>query len=244
MKQIKHKIIFLILVFSFNLNADVLKVAVIDTGLSDKAKNLIPLCKNGHKSFVSNTIEETINHGTHISYTIHEQVKFLPVKDKYCQLILKVFDKDQKISPIEATTLAIEYSIKNKVKIINYSAGGTLFSKQEREAFKKALDLGIIIVVSAGNNGSILIKDSVNETSHYYPAMYDSRIIVVGNLSSKERSISSNYGPLVKHWEVGTNIFGLQMGGVYGPMSGTSQAAAVKTGKIIRNYLLNSSQKR
>jgi hypothetical protein len=69
--------------------------------------------------------------------------------------------------------------------------------------------------------------------------MYDSRIIIVGNLvDEKSRTIasSSNYGKSVNAWEKGTDILSRLPGG-YGLMTGTSQATAIRTGKLIRQML-------
>ena len=72
--------------------------------------------------------------------------------------------------------------------------------------------------------------------------MYDKRIYIVGNLVKKDsRSIAntSNYGEPVNTWEVGTNVLSRLPGKSFGFMTGTSQATAVKTGKIVREMLLN-----
>lgn len=59
--------------------------------------------------------------------------------------------------------------------------------------------------------------------------MYDKRIVVVGNKDSFGTRIkSSNYGKLVNRWEIGENqeAYGITL-------TGTSQATAVATGKLI-----------
>jgi hypothetical protein len=59
--------------------------------------------------------------------------------------------------------------------------------------------------------------------------MYDKRTVVVGSLDNNGKKMeSSNFGSAVSRWELGLNVIG------YGIiMSGTSQAAAVATGKIV-----------
>lgn len=66
----------------------------------------------------------------------------------------------------------------------------------------------------------------------YYPAMYDDRIVVVGNGTSQNSRVpSSNWGTYVDSW-----FDGMNKSGEYGSkMGGTSQATAIQTGIIIRD---------
>ena len=95
----------------------------------------------------------------------------------------------------------------------------------EKAAVKRFLDHSGKIIAAAGNeHASLELAENA-----YFPALYDKRIIVVGN-NTKDgvRSNSSNYGEPVTRWEVGEDVE------AYGiVMTGTSQATAVATGKII-----------
>ena len=125
---------------------------------------------------------------------------------------------------------AVAYAIVLKVDIINISAGGKEFSLAESAIIKKALDSKITVVAAAGNNFVNLDKEC-----NFFPACYDERIIVVGNLN-KDKSIAdtSNYGNYVKKWEVGQNVLSDAPNGGEQYKSGTSQAAAIVTGKIVK----------
>lgn len=224
-------------------------VAVIDTGIDPAMMTSDSLCKSGHKDFTGIGLQDNHGHGTHISGIIDQYAKnFIIAKDgegkdleakklyEYCQIIIKYWDpRVVNQDNIKNTIKAIKWAIQQNVDIINYSSGGTIYSKEEHAVILAALNKGIKVVVAAGNERSDIDK----RESHYYPAMYDKRIIIVGNLVDNSRKIatSSNYGKSVNSWEVGTNIMSRLPGKGFGHMTGTSQATAVKTGKLIRQIL-------
>lgn len=72
----------------------------------------------------------------------------------------------------------------------------------------------------------------------YFPANYDARIISVSNLESNGKKLndSSNFGAAVKFSEIGTNEISLLPNNKIGPMTGTSQAAPKKLGKMLKNW--------
>ena len=143
-------------------------------------------------------------------------------------MILKYFDpkysrKDTLISTIEA----IRYAIRMKADIINYSAGGLQFSREEKQAIHEAELKGILFVAASGNDS----KDS--DVSGYYPADYGlSNILSVTAIDPDKVVLpSSNYG--VKTVQIaapGSDIVSSLPGGTFGKMTGTSQATAFATG--------------
>lgn len=223
-----------------------IRVAVIDTGINLKIASKIPLCKSGHKDFTKSSLDDHHGHGTNVSGLIDQYAKNVTFKvsippniDKihinYCQIILKFYDTEK--SPLRTEdnmTDAINWAVNLNVDIINISGGGKVPVKAERILIKKALDAGIIVVVAAGNDSKDLGKNG-----QYYPAMYDKRIIVVGNLQQLNiRAPSSNFGTPVNTWEIGVNSISYSLNGdQLSTMSGTSQATAIKTGKIIRSMI-------
>jgi thermitase len=143
-------------------------------------------------------------------------------------MILKYFDpkysrKDTLISTIEA----IRYAIKMKADIINYSAGGVQFSREEKQAIHEAEVKGILFVAASGNDS----KDS--DISGYYPADYGLSNILSVTAVDPDKVVlpSSNYG--VKTVQIaapGSDIISSLPGGTFGKMTGTSQATAFATG--------------
>jgi len=205
-------------------------IAVIDTGIDKNEPNL---CKFGHKSFIGGSaLLDTEGHGTHVAGLINRNIG--EDHGDFCLVSIKWYDK--KTSDEEHMTAmrrAIQYAININVDYINISASGTEPQEGERKAILNALNKGIIVVVSAGNSNYDIGKDC-----NYYPACYDNRIITVGNIDKKGvRQPDSNYGSYVKRWEMGTDIWSDFPGGRQAPLTGTSQSAAVATGKLVRAKL-------
>lgn len=219
-------------------------VAVIDTGLT--LSNNEKLCKTGHKDFsgfsTSSKVElsksgthqkgvvyPTVDvpadghgHGTNIAGLIY---KHAGPDANYCLLILKYWQPGiSGVSAIEATIEAINYATEMGAKYINYSGGGIEFNEDEAMAVSNFLDHGGTFIAAAGNEKSDLAKVP------YYPAMDDNRVIVVGNGTKEKPAIHSNFGVRVDRWENGVKQVGFGH-----TMTGTSQAAAIVTGKMLKN---------
>lgn len=222
-----------------------IRIAVIDTGFgktptSRQTKNL---CAYGHKDFTTSqqfltnmgTVDpvplDNHDHGTNIVGVIDRYASL--GKQPYCFIILKYFNRENPAENIKASLEALKYALFLGVDVINYSGGGEQESKEESLAVKQFLDTGGVFIAAAGNERSDLAK------KHYYPAESDSRVIVVGALDEEgNKAKYGNYGERVDWWEIGSQIAGFGL-----HMSGTSQATAVVTGKIIaskRNLLIKT----
>ncbi len=196
-----------------------IRVAIIDTGKSFLEDT--NLC--GSIDLVGHSFNHVdINgHGTNVSSLIRDNAGDV----NYCELPIR-YDHIKK--PMATSNTAFRLAITFPVDIINYSGGGTGIDSEECRTIKLALDRGIKVVAAAGNNGNNLAEEP------YYPASCDERVIVVG-CSNLE---SSNYGKVdftYKCKQVGSP-----------PMSGTSQATAIHTGKLIQKIYkerLNESRK-
>lgn len=212
-------------------------IAVIDTGfgIGWDGEEKVRLCKFGHKDFTEtgayhNRYEfhtqdsvpmDFHGHGTHVAGIIDDLLKTSKVD--YCIVVIKYYEREGSHN-IENTVKAINYARMIHVKYINYSGGGTMMDNQEKDAVKKYIDQGGVMLAAAGNDHKDL------KINHYYPAMEDDRVIVVGSLNGRDgqRSTFSNFGDRVNRWEIGENV------SVYGRyMSGTSQATAIATGKKV-----------
>lgn len=223
------------------------KVAVIDTGIDPDMLERKEYCKTGHKDFTGSGIQDEHGHGTHISGVIDQYAKaavlvsevkpqeLKDIKVNYCQIVLKYYDSNgSDLMNLTRTVQALRWAIDQEVDIINYSGGGIAPSEEERKLIIEALDKGIKVVASAGNEHSDLAKRP------FYPAMYDTRIYIVGNGVSnkvKDRAPTSNYGTAINTWEKGENVLSTLPHGQYGWMTGTSQSAAKKSGKLVRELL-------
>lgn len=241
-----------------------IKVAIIDTGFGFNQEKQYDarLCRYGHKDFTTDqkfsTKFETKDpvpldmhrHGTNVTGIIDAFGK--AGKVNYCLVIIKYY------SPTAMGTINLTNSIKAlnyarnlNVDMINYSGGGIDKSEEEESAVKLFLDQGGTFVAAAGNE-----RDDLDEKYSYYPAMYDPRIVSVGNakvlkpdevhsyfsekhkkkeqlvqLSNSEFGVpseSSNYGSKISRWEPGEDVKAYDI-----IMTGTSQSTAIATGKIL-----------
>jgi subtilisin family serine protease len=214
-------------------------VAVIDTGFDfdstwkDSPISKPRLCKYGHSDFTGMGLKDAHGHGTHIAGLIGKYAG----KSNYCLVIMKYYHLEQKekIDHMQGSLLAFQKAINIKVDIINFSGGGVEKSEWECKLMKQALNMGIVVVTAAGNE-----RSDINEKP-YYPAMCDNRIIAVANVdrwgyyqpsSNYTNAVLLNARELAK--EEGSGVLSLLPNDRTNYMTGTSQAAAIKTGKIVK----------
>ncbi|MFP5519844.1 MAG: S8 family peptidase [Bdellovibrionia bacterium] len=211
-----------------------------DSSGRDKSSNGIDDDGNGFIddvygwNFVSNNhkLDDNHGHGTHIAGIIGAEagngVGIIGIAPEVSLMILKYYDpKVPNTDNLKNTVQAIRYAVKMGAHIINYSGGGTEFSKEEFTAIAEAEKQGILFVAAAGN------ERSNSDQHHYYPADYElTNIISVTAVDpSTEVLPSSNYGvETVDIAAPGQNILSLLPGSTYGYMTGTSQATAFVSG--------------
>lgn len=201
---------------NFKPSKKTLKVLIIDTGLNPYIPALRPYL--GHYNQLE--IMDENNHGSHIAGIIAAQacpgVEIIPCK--------AAFDYKK---GIECFKLALFLN----VDVINFSMGGYASEEHEFNIIKALEKAGITVVAAAGNdNLDLSIKP-------YYPASYNLRnIVAVGALlPNGQKTGFSNYGPKVV-WEPGFKVKSFNRFGGTMEMSGTSQATAIYTSKIVRKF--------
>lgn len=248
------------ILFGINANAKPITIAVIDTGFTQPVGYFAPnFCKFGHADLTENNVavnkipEDTHGHGTNVVYLIEEQLKNLP-KNSYCIVVMKYWKKGvSSARAVQNTVTALKRAKNMKVGYINYSSFGEASSEEERKTVHSVLDDNIVLVAAAGNEGSEIISEKENAWRKIacasnecnkqkkmlgYPANYDSRVIVVGNLTENGiKNSSSNYGDRVDAWEMGTSVNG---GGII--LTGTSQATAIHTGKLVKKQIQETNK--
>jgi hypothetical protein len=240
--------------FIANALADPIKVVVLDTGFGPS--NFTPnLCKFGHADFSrANLVTYDYNtnvpvpidqhgHGTDMVELIQRQLSEFSYED-YCIVIVKYFSTER-VNPytnFENELNSLRYIKNITPDVVNISSGGTSFDLMESLIVKDILDNGTEIVASAGNDGKLLSFLNIPgiDTTTYYPAMYDPRINVIGSLNRNNfKSRFSNYGNIVDHYEVGEVQTGrMGIGG------GTSHAAAIFTGKLVKKLIIKRKNER
>lgn len=202
------------------------KVAILDTGLdlSDRRFSST-LCSDGHTDLTHTTIKDTNGHGTHIAGLIQQYAK----NSNYCLIIVKYWDDN---SDQETHVKLFQEGLRYASTVANYvniSGGGPEYNTSEREVILSHPE--VTYILAAGNNSSNIDK----KDSSFYPASYNlHNTQVVGALTdTNEMAYFSNYGSIVKYWELGVGVMSTLPGNRWGSKSGSSMSTAIHTGKII-----------
>lgn len=235
------KLLTATLLFCGIANAKPIVVAVIDTGFDFNSKwkdstkyglSKPKMCKFGHFDFTSNSkqVTDTHGHGTHIAGIIADQNKDVD----YCLVALKYYDPNKITGSDNLVNMirAYKFAVNLDVDVINISGGGTEYSEQECSIIKKALDNGIAVIAAAGNEASNL------DEKPYYPALCDSRVIIVEATNKNGvRVKSSNYSKskYTTYKRLGDSVLSIVPKDSYAYMTGTSQATALYTSEYVRH---------
>lgn len=244
---------------------DMIRVAVIDTGFDVNHPMVgalysvkLQICDNGTSRFnfvvpegqqPNDDVKDDHGHGTHVAGLIAKYAGLAPI----CIMPMKYYDANGRdILNLDRTLASIKKAIELNADIINYSGGGIAPSAPECAAVKEALDKGIVFVTVSGNERSDITLRK------FWPAMCDPRVIAVTAKDTfGNRLPSSNYsedgkfekdaktnGTKVKlKIEEGNDMLSTLPGGQYGYMTGTSQAAAVMSGKLANHlFILRKSE--
>ena len=164
--------IFFIAVPFKKCQARTLHIAVIDSGIRVVPNEDIKFCDKGHMDFTYTSIEDHMNHGTNVAYTIASYLKDVD----YCLIIIKVFDKNAKNVDIDPMHLAFFYllELKTQIDIINISAGGIGKEIEEDALVGGLIAKNIKVIAAAGNEHLDLDKDC-----KMFPACYKG--VISGN---------------------------------------------------------------
>jgi photosystem II stability/assembly factor-like uncharacterized protein len=119
---------------------------------------------------------------------------------------------------------AILYAAEMGADIINNSWGGEGGSPVEQELINTAVNMGSVVVVSAGNSYKNI------DYGNSYPAGYDNVLCVGATTTNDRKANFSNYGHLVTVYGPGYNIYSTMTGNRYSYQSGTSMSGPVVAG--------------
>lgn len=217
------KILLLILLISSVCYAKI-RVLEIDTGVS----------KNSHSEIDNHLPKNVINildfldyngHGTHVAGLILNNT-CSQVELESCSW----FGIDNPKGNWNDYMNCLRLAVLNHPDFVNISSGGPNYEQEEYNLLMMLSSLGTKIIVAAGNNGQDLNKFD------YYPAKYKiPNLIPVGSLlPDGSRSRTSNFGLKNEVYELGFEVMSTLPNGLYGKMSGTSQATANYTNRLLK----------
>ncbi len=210
-------LLFTLLLIPSLAQAGPLVVAVLDSGFNITADE-VPLCLPA-----ATDMSPTL-HGSNVAGTIAQEAG---TTTPYCLLIFRIFKLDYKGRPRVdegAYFAALEALIRLRPYAVNLSFGGDKAWQGETRLIKKLLNVGTIVVAAAGNEGKDLTR-----RCRFFPACADKRVVVVGSLSYKSNKGAPVDVILDGRWRTAAGT----------TQSGTSQAAAMYTGQLIRRYSEN-----
>lgn len=202
------------------------KVAILDSGIDCTHPDLNDNCRTGYNFAYDNndTFDDGyISHGTHIAGIIGARnngtgvVGVAPAAELYPVKVLG----GMVMGDLSDILAGMEWSIANKMNVINLSIGAPMDSPSFKDVCDRAFQAGIVVVSAGGNAGGSLID---------FPAAYDSVIAVGATNQDNTIATFSNYGPKIELAAPGVNISSTVRGGGYGVMRGTSQATAFVSG--------------
>jgi hypothetical protein len=227
--MMKYKTLFLLIVsifgiyFSWDANAQTIRVMVIDTGVD-----------LSHPEIKSH-VKEDFNFN-YLPYHWHgTAMAGIILKDtcKEVELISCDYHAYSKTQQKDSNECFRRASREN-IQFVNYSSYGERADHDEKMAIKKLTDNGTIVVVAAGNNGKNLMATGKCRGS--YPACYlFKNLYSVQNLNQDgTRFYASNYLKNVRaKAEIGVDVACLMPNNETGVVTGTSPAAAKFTNRLL-----------
>ncbi|KAF5250683.1 hypothetical protein FANTH_4126 [Fusarium anthophilum] len=197
-------------------------VYILDSGIRTTHKEFGGRALWGANFIAGSRNTDEYGHGTHVAGIVGG--KTYGVAKGCTMYAVKVIDKDG-VGTMSNILQGLQWAVNHaksrgitKKSIINASLGGP-YTKIGNDAVKAATDLGITIVVAAGNDGS--------DAANYSPASAASAITVGAIDSASYRTLWSNYGKVVDIFAPGSDILSAghlsDSSSVY--KSGTSMAA-------------------
>lgn len=223
--------------------ADSIKVAIIDTGISNSHPDLKDNVKGGVNTINPNKSWNDDNgHGSHVAGIVAALNNAIgvvgvgPQIDLYAVKALNASGSGYLSDVIEG----IEWAIANGMKVINMSLGTNSDVQSFHDAVIAAKNAGIVVVAAAGNTGG----------SVSYPAAYPETIAVSATDQNNQIASWSSRGPEIDFAAPGVSIYSTYKGKSYATLSGTSMAAPHVAGTValalstsVGSYDLNGNNK-
>lgn len=184
------------------VQAETIKIAVIDTGFSAAYFKYRPvkLCPTGHYDFSQSNrkVGSTNIHGTFVAHMIADNLKDLD----YCLIIYQAAGNDGLIDSV-SVAVAVEMALRQGAKYINMSISGRYPSNVERDSIVKAQLMGVEIFAAAGNDGINLANEASCKS---FPACYNGYVHAVEAMDGVYPCKDTNYGHMITDKAQGTAL--------------------------------------
>ena len=210
------------LVWPSGNTANLIRVGIIDTGISNTHPDLLANIKGG-----VNTINPRKNwnddngHGSHVAgivAAIDNDIGVIGVGPAIDLYAIKVLDRNGS-GYLSDVIEGIQWAVANNMQVVNMSLGTASNIQSFHDAVIAAKNAGIVTVAAAGNGGG-----STNE-SVIFPAAYPEAIAVSATDNTDTIAWWSSRGPEVDLAAPGVSIYSTYKGTGYATLSGTSMAA-------------------
>lgn len=204
-------------------------IAVVDSGACNHSDVVDNIDLTRSKSFIEgeDIFDSFVGHGcmsSGIIASINDTKGVVGCAPKSTIISVKVLDKNG-TSRTDSIAKGLQYCIDIKPDIVNMSLGGNTPDNVVHDKIKMLVDMGIPVVVAAGNTG----KEPL-----LYPAGFP-ETFAIGSYSPSSipsRSIFSSFGNNLTFSAPGEEILSTYLNEQYSVQSGTSFACPVVTGII------------
>ena len=199
-------------------DGDMVKVAVIDTGIDLTHPDLQDNIKGGYNAiYPTKSANDDNGHGTHVAGIIaaaQNGIGVVGMGPKIDLYAVKALNR-QGSGYLSDIIEGLDWSIANGIQVVNMSLGAKTNVQSFHDAVIKAYQAGLVLVAAAGND----YGGAVN-----FPAAYPEVVAVSATDSGDQVAAFSSVGPEVDLSAPGVGIFSTYKGSSYKTLSGTSMA--------------------
>jgi len=205
--------------------ADLIKVGIIDTGISSSHPDILANIKGGINTIhPRKSWNDDNGHGSHVAGTVaalNNSVGVVGVGPAINLYAIKVLNANGS-GYLSDIIEGLQWAISNNMQVVNLSLGASTGNQSFHDAIIATKNAGIVVVAAAGNSGGSVI----------YPAAYPEAIAVSAIDSSNIIASWSSRGPEVDLAAPGVSIYSSYKGTAYATLSGTSMASPHVAGAV------------
>ncbi len=211
-----------------------LKVGIIDSGIFVKHKLFENLSFYTYDILERKEIDKPIDlfgHGTAVTSVIANNLEL--EEQKNIQFFNIVYLNEDGKGEVKYFVDAVEWAITKEIDVLNLSIGFQSYHSEIERVVKKALNSGMIIISSAGNNLGF---------NSDFPARFKD-VISVSAVTKENMQLATSSTGKVDFVAQGQNIKVADLDGTYKIQSGSSLATAYVTSFVMKEMLSKSNIK-